>query len=77
MSIDSGEIVRLIQDVIPDADVSVRDMRDDGQHYAVHITSSSFHGKTRVEQHQMVYKALESVIEKYDQALAIQTSVPD
>ena len=57
MAMDAHEIERLIKQGIPDAKVSIRDLAGDGDHYAAEVVSASFKGKTRVQQHQMVYKA--------------------
>lgn len=77
MAMDAAEIERLIRDGIPDADVTLEDMRGDGDHYAAYIVSASFKGKTRVQQHQMVYQALRGSMGAALHALAIQTSVPE
>lgn len=72
-----GKIEELIKQGIPDAVVRTEDLRGDGEHYAAYVVSSAFKGKNRVQQHQMVYKALEEVIEEDLYSLAIQTSVPE
>ena len=77
MAMDATEIERLIRDGIPDADVRLEDMRGDGDHYAAHVTSPAFKGKTRVQQHQMVYQALQGNMGDALHALAIQTAVPE
>ena len=71
------EIERLIRDAIPDAKVTIDDLRGDGDHYAAHVVSASFKGKTRVQQHQMVYQALRGRMGNELHAMALQTSVPD
>jgi len=76
MPMDAGEIERLIRESIPDATVSIEDLRGDGDHYAAHVTSSQFAGKTRVQQHQMVYQALKGRMGGELHALALQTSTP-
>ena len=58
MAMDAHEIERLIKASIPDAKVSIRDLAGDGDHYAATVISAAFKGKTRVQQHQMVYAAL-------------------
>ena len=55
----AGEIEKMIKDAMPDAEVRIDDLRGDGDHYAAFISSSAFEGKTRVQQHQMVYAALQ------------------
>lgn len=77
MAMDAGEIERLIRDGIPGADVRLEDMRGDGDHYAAYVTSPAFKGKTRVQQHQMVYQALQGNMGDALHALAIQTAVPE
>ena len=76
MAMDAGEIVRLIKQAIPDADVHIEDLRGDGDHYAAYVTSAAFKGKTRVQQHQMVYQALQERMGGELHALALQTQVP-
>ncbi len=58
MAMDAGEIERLIKARIPDAQVTIRDLAGDGDHYAATVISESFRGKSRVQQHQIVYEAL-------------------
>lgn len=77
MAMDAAEIERLIRDGIPDAEVRLEDMRGDGDHYAAYVTSPAFKGKTRVQQHQMVYQALQGNMGDALHALAIQTAVPE
>ena len=77
MAMDAGTIEQLIRETLPDARVSIEDLRGDGDHYAAHVVSSAFKGKTRVQQHQMVYQALRGKMGNELHALALQTSVPD
>lgn len=77
MAMDAGEIVRLIKQSLPDAKVTIRDLAGDGDHYAAEVVSESFRGKTRVQQHQMVYEALKGNMGGALHALALQTSAPD
>ncbi len=77
MPMDPGEIERLIKESMPDAVVSIQDLAGDGDHYAAHIVSSAFEGKSRVQQHQMVYQALEGRMGGELHALALQTAVPE
>ena len=76
MAMESGEIVRLIQESIPDADVRIDDLKGDGDHYAAHVLSASFRGKSRIQQHQMIYKALKGRMGDLLHALALKTDVP-
>jgi stress-induced morphogen len=76
MAMDAAEIQRLIKEGIPDATVTIEDLRGDGDHYAAHVISRAFTGKSRVQQHQMVYQALRGNMGEALHALALQTSVP-
>jgi stress-induced morphogen len=58
MPIAADEIVRLIKQGIPDAEVEIQDLVGDGDHYAATVISATFAGKSKVQQHQMVYGAL-------------------
>ena len=58
MPMNAAEIEQLIKQALPDADIMIEDLRGDGDHYAAYVKSAEFKGKTRVQQHQLVYKAL-------------------
>ena len=77
MPMSAGEIEQMIKDAMPDAEVRSDDLRGDGDHYAAFISSSAFKGKTRVQQHQMVYAALRGRMGNELHALALQTSAPE
>jgi stress-induced morphogen len=77
MAMDAGEIERLIRDAIPDAQVTIRDLAGDGDHYAATVLAASFKGKSRVQQHQLVYNALKGRMGGMLHALALQTGTPD
>jgi len=77
MAMDAIEIEDLIKGAIPDARVTIEDLRGDGDHYAALVVSAAFKGKTRVQQHQMVYDALQDKMGTTLHALALQTSVPE
>ncbi|MEP3278155.1 MAG: BolA family transcriptional regulator [Stappiaceae bacterium] len=77
MAMDSREIEKMIQDALPDAKIEIRDLAGDGDHYAAVVISESFRGKTRVQQHKMVYDALQGNMGGALHALALQTSAPD
>ena len=77
MAMPAAEIERLIREAIPDATVTIDDLRGDGDHYAAHVVSASFKGKTRVQQHQMVYQALKGRMGNELHAMALQTSAPE
>jgi stress-induced morphogen len=74
MPMAASEIERLIKEAMPDADVRIEDLRGDGDHYLAHVVSSAFAGKTRVQQHQMVYEALQGRMGGELHALALQTA---
>ncbi len=76
MAMSPKDIERLIKEALPDAQVTIEDLRGDGDHYAAYIVSSAFKGKTRVQQHQMVYRALQGRMGSELHALALQTSPP-
>lgn len=77
MAVDEKTIVDLIQAGLPDATIRIEDLRGDGDHYAAYVESPSFEGKSRVQQHQMVYATLKGTVGEALHALALQTSVPD
>ncbi|WP_119422034.1 BolA family protein [Desertibaculum subflavum] len=76
MPMAAEDIETMIKAAFPDARVTIQDLRGDGDHYAAHIVSSAFKGKSRVQQHQMVYKALQGRMGGVLHALALQTSAP-
>lgn len=76
MPMNPGEIEGLIKQSLPDAEVTIEDLRGDGDHYAAYVVSAAFKGKTRVQQHQMVYQALQGRMGGELHALALQTSAP-
>ena len=76
MAMDAGEIERMIKAALPDAVVVIKDLAGDGDHYAATVTSAAFAGKSRVQQHQMVYGALQGNMGGVLHALALTTSVP-
>ena len=67
----------LIKSRIPDADVTIRDLAGDGDHYAATVIAESFRGKSRVQQHQLVYEALKGQMGGALHALALQTGIPN
>jgi len=70
------ELEQLIRQAFPDAAIEIRDLAGDGDHYAAHVVSSAFKGKSRVQQHQMVYSALKGQMGDVLHALALTTGVP-
>jgi len=77
VAIDAATIAQLIKESLPDAHVTIEDLRGDGDHYAAHVVSAAFKGKTRVQQHQLVYQALRGRMGNELHALALQTSLPE
>jgi stress-induced morphogen len=76
MPMDAREIENLIRLAIPDAQVEIKDLAGDGDHYAATVTSASFRGTSRVQQHQMVYSALQGRMGGVLHALALTTGAP-
>jgi len=74
---DARDIEKLIKSAIPDAEVTIRDLAGDGDHYAATVVAESFRGKTRVQQHQLVYAALKGSMGGALHALALQTAIPE
>jgi stress-induced morphogen len=77
MAMDARTIEAMIREALPDARVTIRDLAGDGDHYAAEVVSASFKGKTRVQQHQLVYQALKRRMGGELHALALQTSAPE
>jgi stress-induced morphogen len=76
MAMNPAEIEKLIKEALPDATVMIEDLAGDGDHFAAQVVSAAFKGKTRVQQHKMVYDALKGRMGGELHALALQTSVP-
>lgn len=76
MPMNAHDIETMIKKGIPDAEVTIRDLAGDGDHYAAEVVAESFRGKSRVQQHQMVYQALQGNMGGVLHALALQTSAP-
>ncbi len=76
MPMQPQDIERLIKDRFPDAHITIEDLAGDGDHYSATVISDAFRGKTRVQQHQMVYEALKGNMGGALHALALQTKVP-
>ena len=77
MAMTAEDIEALIKEAMPDAVVRIEDLAGDGDHYRAVITSEAFRGKSRVQQHQAVYKALGGRMGGELHALALSTSAPD
>ena len=76
MPMTAEDIEVLIRAAIPDADVQIRDLAGDGDHYAARVVSAQFAGMPRVRQHQLVYKALGGRMGGELHALQLETAVP-
>ena len=76
MAMEASEIERMIKAAFLDAVVEIKDLAGDGDHYAATVTSAAFKGKSRVQQHQMVYAALQGNMGGVLHALALTTTVP-
>ena len=76
MAMDATEIERLIREGIPGADVRIEDLRGDGDHYAAHVVSQAFAGKSRLDRHRMVNTLLAAELAAGVHALAIQARAP-
>ena len=77
MPMSATEIENLIRQKLPDAQITIKDLAGDGDHYAAQVISEAFRGKTRVQQHQMIYDALRGSMGGALHALALQTAAPD
>ncbi|MFO1034640.1 MAG: BolA family transcriptional regulator [Hyphomicrobiales bacterium] len=77
MAMSSAEIERFIKEGLPGATVEIKDLAGDGNHYAATVISAAFKGKSRVQQHQMVYAALKGHMGGTLHALALTTGVPE
>jgi stress-induced morphogen len=76
MAMQPQEIERLIRARFPDAKIEIKDLAGDGDHYAAHVVATEFKGKSRVQQHQMVYDALGGRMGGQLHALALTTAAP-
>lgn len=76
MPVEARQIEAMIRAALPDAQIDIRDLAGDGDHYAATIVSEAFRGKSRVQQHQIVYQALRDMMGGHLHALALQTSPP-
>ena len=76
MPMEASEIERLIKTKFPDAQIEIRDLAGDGDHYEASVVSAGFAGKSRVQQHQMVYEALGGRMGGVLHALKLTTALP-
>ena len=77
MAMAAAEIEALIRAALPDATVEIRDLAGDGDHYAAHVVSAAFAGRTRVAQHKLVYEALGGRMGGELHALQLTTAAPN
>jgi len=77
MALDAATIEKLIKAGLPDAQITIAALADDNDHWSALVISSAFKGKSRVQQHQMVYRALGTRMGNELHALALQTGVPE
>ena len=77
MPMNASEIEKLIKDALPDATVTIRDLAGDGDHFAAEVVAEAFRGKSRVQQHQLIYEALKGNMGGALHALALQTNAPE
>ncbi len=73
MAMDIKEIEKFIKEALPDASVNIQDLAGDGNHYSATVVSSQFSGKSKIEQHKMVYGSLKGKMGNELHALAIKT----
>jgi stress-induced morphogen len=73
MGMNIKEIEKLIKEALPDASVEIQDLAGDGNHYSTTVTSSQFSGKSKIEQHKLVYASLKGKMGNELHALAIKT----
>ncbi|MEP3234042.1 MAG: BolA family transcriptional regulator [Hyphomicrobiales bacterium] len=76
MPMSAADIESMIKEALPDAEIVIEDLAGDGDHYRANVVSEAFKGKTRVQQHQLVYDALKGNMGGVLHALALQTSAP-
>ena len=73
MAMDLEEIKKLIKESLPDASVEIQDLAGDGNHYSATVISTEFVGKTKIEQHKMVYNSLKGKMGNELHALSLTT----
>ena len=73
MAIEKKLIEKMIKNSIPDANIIIEDLRGDGDHYSATVTSKSFKGKSKIEQHKMVYDSLKGKMGNELHALMLKT----
>jgi stress-induced morphogen len=76
MGMPAEDIARMIKESFPDAEIRIEDLAGDGNHYAATVISEAFRGKSRVQQHQMIYDSLKGNMGGVLHALALKTATP-
>ncbi len=76
MPMAAADIERMIKARFPDAEIALKDLAGDNDHWAAHVVSAAFKGKSRVQQHQMVYDALGGRMGDVLHALQLTTALP-
>jgi stress-induced morphogen len=77
MPLPCNEIETMLRQFFPDAEISIKDLAGDNEHYQATVLSTQFAGKTRIQQHQMVYQALQGKMGSELHALALKTGIPE
>ena len=75
MPMDQTEMENLIKASLPDAEITITDLAGDNNHFSSHVASSLFEGKSRIQQHKMIYDALGDKVGGILHALSIKTSI--
>jgi len=73
MPLSKSDLEKYIKDSIPDSKISIEDLRGDGDHYSATVISKSFEGKTKIQQHKMVYDSLKGKMGNELHALMLKT----
>ncbi|MFZ4762355.1 MAG: BolA/IbaG family iron-sulfur metabolism protein [Alphaproteobacteria bacterium] len=76
MPMPAAEIETLLKQAFPDASITLSDLRGDDDHFSVRVESHQFVGKSRIQQHQMVYQALKGGMDNRLHALSVTTAIP-
>ena len=73
MPLSKDDLEKYIKDSIPDSIIIIEDLKGDGDHYSATVISKSFEGKTKIEQHKMVYDSLNGKMGNELHALMLKT----
>jgi stress-induced morphogen len=74
MAMDAATIEAMIKQGLPDAEISIEDLRGNGEYYAAKVRSAAFQGKSRIQQHQLVYAALQGRVGEDVHSLTLTTA---